>query len=616
MIQGLFDVSASTAGEDSSAGEARPAAAPPRIVRVAGAVAEARPLGDAFLYEMVRVGEHRLLGEVIRIDGDIATLQVYEETQGLALGEPVERTRSALAAQLGPGLLGSVIDGIGRPLHRLAQAGGDFLSPGIDAPTLDPEAQWDFRAMKAVGNHVGPGDVMGVVEERPGMDHLIMVPPGVSGTIGSIGSGRHAVHEPVATLTDGTPLHLAHRWPVRLARPLARRLPAGRPLVTGQRIFDFLFPLAEGGCAAVPGGFGTGKTVIEHSLARFSDADIVVFVGCGERGNEMTDVLEEFPRLIDPRNGRPIMDRAVLIVNTSNMPVAAREASIYLGITVAEYYRDMGRRVALMVDSTSRWAEALRELGARLQEMPGEEGFPTYLASRLSAFYERAGRGEIVGSPAREGSVSIIGAISPPGGDFSEPVTQATLRVAAAVWALDPRLAHQRHFPSVDWEQSYSLYEADCASWFAENEGEEWPEVRRELMALLQRERELRDVVGLVGPEALEDADRLVLETAAMMRELFLRQSAYHAHDACSSPERTLLLARTIRDLHGNALEAVNRGVGVRSLRLDEARSALVALRDASPDAAAAAGSAAATAAKLVGGLASTRTARGEKDGR
>jgi V/A-type H+/Na+-transporting ATPase subunit A len=611
MIQRLVEPSPVTAGVIPGVEEAPPPS--PHLVRVAGAVAEARPLGDAFLYEMVRVGERRMLGEVIRIDGDTATLQVYEETQGLALGEPVERTGSTLAAQLGPGLLGSVIDGIGRPLHRIAQASGDFLLPGVDAPTLDPEARWEFSAVRSIGARVGPGDVIGVVEERPGIDHLIMVPPGVSGTIDSIRSGAHPLDEPVATLTDGTPLHLYQRWPVRIPRPLARRLAAGNPMVTGQRIFDFLFPLAEGGCAAVPGGFGTGKTVIEHSLARFSDADIVVFVGCGERGNEMTDVLEEFPLLIDPRSGRPIMDRAVLIVNTSNMPVAAREASIYLGITVAEYYRDMGRRVALMVDSTSRWAEALRELGARLQEMPGEEGFPTYLASRLSAFYERAGRGEIVGTPARQGSVSVIGAISPPGGDFSEPVTQATLRVAAAVWALDPRLAHQRHFPSVDWEQSYSLYDADCSAWFAENVGEDWPEVRRELMTLLQRERELRDVVGLIGPDALEDADRLVLETAAMVRELFLRQSAYHPHDACSSPERTLVLARTIRNLHSNALEAVSRGVAVPSLGLDDARSALAALRDASPDAFAAAASAAAAVVESVAGRAATRPAGGEE---
>jgi V/A-type H+/Na+-transporting ATPase subunit A len=553
----------------------------PHLVRVAGALAEARPLREAFLYEMVHVGARQLLGEVIRVDGDTATLQVYEDTQGLALGEPVRRTRSALTAQLGPGLIGSVVDGIGRPLHRIAASTGNFLAAGVAAETLDPDTRWSFTPMAQPGAAVAAGDVLGAVEERAGLPHLIMVPPGVAGTVGRIDAGTYRIADPIGELTDGTPLYLAHRWPVRLARPLAKRLAADRPLVTGQRIFDFFFPLAEGGCAAVPGGFGTGKTVIEQSLAKFADADVVVFVGCGERGNEMTDVLEEFPRLIDPRTGRPIMERAVLVVNTSNMPVAAREASIYLGVTIAEYFRDMGRRVALMVDSTSRWAEALRELGARLQEMPGEEGFPTYLSSRLSAFYERAGRGEVHGSPAREGSVSIIGAISPPGGDFSEPVTQATLRVAAAVWALDPRLAHQRHFPSVDWEQSYSLYDRGCGEWYAGRYGEDWPDLRARLMGLLQRERELRDVAGLVGPEALEDRDRLVLETAGIVREVLLRQNAYHDVDACCSPERTYMLAKTTWSLHECAVQAIDGGASIGSLGIDRAHAALAALRDA-----------------------------------
>lgn len=524
-----------------------------------------------------------MLGEVIRCSGETATLQVYEDTTGLAVGEPVSLAGTTLTAQLGPGLLGAVLDGIGRPLERVAEATGDFIGPGARADALDADRRWRFMPSVSAGATVGPGDVIGEVEERVGLTHRILVPPGVSGAIATIASGEFTVADTVATLADGIPLTLAHRWPVRLPRPVARRLSTSRPFVTGQRVFDLFFPVAEGGSAAVPGGFGTGKTIIEQSLAKFSEADVVVYVGCGERGNEMTDVLTEFPELIDPRTGRPVMDRSVLIVNTSNMPVAAREASIYLGVTIAEYFRDQGRRVALMIDSTSRWAEALREMGARLQEMPGEEGYPTYLASRLGQFFERAGRASVLGTPAREGAVTIIGAISPPGGDFSEPVTQASLRVAGAMWALDASLAHQRHYPAVDWETSFSLYAEHVAPWFAENGGADWAATRLALLELLQRERELRDISSLVGPDALEDRDHLVMEVAAMVREVVLRQNAFHPHDAISSPAKTYALARIARELLRAGEAALATGVPLKQLDLSLVQRALISLRDA-PD--------------------------------
>ncbi|MHB0948105.1 MAG: V-type ATP synthase subunit A [Gemmatimonadaceae bacterium] len=557
---------------------------PPRIVRVAGALVEARPMRESFLYELTKVGSRRMLGEVIRLEGDTATLQVYEDTQGLALGEPVVTTGRTLAAHLGPGLVGSILDGVGRPLRKLADASGDFISAGVPATTLDPERRWPVQAIQRPGDQVREGDIIGLVEERPTFTHAIMVPPGVAGTIAALQSGDFTVCDPIGRLEDGTPLLLAQYWPVRRSRPIAERLVGDVPFVTGQRVFDFLFPLAEGGCAAVPGGFGTGKTVIEHSLAKYGDSDVIVFVGCGERGNEMTDVLEEFPNLKDPRTGGSIMDRAVLVVNTSNMPVAAREASIYLGITIAEYFRDMGKRVSLMVDSTSRWAEALRELAARLQEMPGEEGFPTYLASRLGRFYERAGRARLLGMPERTGAVTIIGAISPPGGDFSEPVTQATLRVSGALWALDARLAHERHFPAVDWETSYSLTAETCDRWYAAHVAPDWPALRATLVTLLQRERELRDVAGLVGPDALEDRDRWAMLMAAAAREVILRQSALDPNDALSPPAKTVALARAAVRLHEAGDHAIGAGVPVGRLPHDASRKLLASIRDAPPE--------------------------------
>jgi V/A-type H+-transporting ATPase subunit A len=555
-----------------------------RIIRVAGALVEAAPLPQAALYELAHVGERKLMGEVVRVQGDVGTLQVYEDTNGLTLGEPITTEGDTLSVALGPGLLGAVLDGVGRPLARVADAFGDFIAPGATAATLDAARAWSFSPALAAGALVRGGDVLGTVEERPGLMHHVMVPHGISGRIAELRAGAFTVTDAIGALEDGTPLHLAQRWPVRVPRPFADRRAANRPFITGQRVFDLLFPVAEGGSAAVPGGFGTGKTIIEQSLAKHADADIVVYVGCGERGNEMTEVLSEFPKLVDTRTGRPVMDRAVLIVNTSNMPVAARETSIYLGATIAEFYRDMGYRVALMVDSASRWAEALRELAARLQEMPGEEGYPTTLASRLGAFFERAGRVRAAGSPDREGAVTIIGAISPPGGDFSEPVTQAALRVSGALWALDPSLAHQRHFPAVDWDTSYSLYSPALAPWFASAVGSDWDELRRALTALLQRERELRDIAALVGPESLEDRDRLTMAVARVVREVILRQNAYHPVDCASTAARTHAMARVAHAMITAGERALAAGTPMSKLDIAYAERALAALRDA-PDA-------------------------------
>ena len=554
-----------------------------KIVRISGALAEASPLRGASLYELAFVGERRLLGEVIRLEGDRGTIQVYEDTTGLRVGEPVELAGRPLTVTLGPGLLGQVLDGVGRPLPRVAAATGDFVLPGVAAATLDGEQRWAFAAGAQRGDRVAAGDLLGTVIERPGLEHRILVPPGIAGTIATLASGEFTIADEIGRLADGSVLRLAHEWPVRQPRPVARRLAADRPFVTGQRVFDFLFPVAEGGNVAVPGGFGTGKTVIQQSLAKFAAADVVIYVGCGERGNEMAEVLDEFPRLVDPATGRSIMDRSVLVVNTSNMPVAAREASVYLGITIGEYYRDMGYRVALMADSLSRWAEALREIGARLQEMPGEEGYPTYLGNRLGKFFERAGRVVTLGQPERVGALTVISAISPPGGDFSEPVTQASLRVAGALWALDPALAHQRQFPAVDWETSYSLYGDVTDPWFAEHAGPEWPQVRRATLALMQKERELREIAGLVGVEALQDRDRLLLEVAALVRETVLGQSAFDPNDALSPVGKTYRLAVLAHALYTRGLAALEAGVAFESLDLSGVRRALAALRRGAP---------------------------------
>jgi len=554
----------------------------PRIRRVTGSLIEAAPVRGAALHELARVGDCGLVGEVIRLAGDRATLQVYEDTSGLAVGEPLGLSGQPLTVQLGPGLLGSILDGLGRPLPALAGGTGDFIRPGTAAPTLDPRRHWRFTPVAAEGAEVAGGDVLGSVEERPGFIHHVLLPPRVSGRLASLSAGEFLVEEPLGRMEDGTALTLAHRWAVREPRPIRRRLPDDRPFVTGQRLFDFLFPVAEGGSVAVPGGFGTGKTVIEQSLAKFGDADVVVYVGCGERGNEMAEVLTEFPELLDPRTGRSIMDRTVMVVNTSNMPVAAREASVYLGMTIGEYYRDMGYRVAIMVDSLSRWAEALREISARLQEMPGEEGYPTHLANRLGKFYERAGRVVGAGRPERRGALTLVSAVSPPGGDFSEPVTQASLRVAGALWALDPTLAHQRQFPAVDWATSYSLYLEGTAAWFEREGGEGWAAMRRQTMEILQRGRELHDIATLVGPESLQDGDRLILDLARLIREVILGQSAYDPNDAHSPVRKTYRLASLALETYRTASAALASGVPYDQLVLAPVRRALAAARSAS----------------------------------
>jgi V/A-type H+-transporting ATPase subunit A len=557
---------------------------PMRIRRVNGSLVEAAPASAVALYELAHVGHARLLAEVIGLSGDVAILQVYEDTGGLGVGEPVVATGGTLEAELGPGLLGSILDGLGRPLDVLASETGPFVPPGREQRMLDPARRWRFVPALDAGALVHGGDVLGSVEERPGFVHRILVPPGVEGTLRNLSGREVTVDEAVGALEDGTTLRLSHRWPVRRPRPVDRRLPLARPFLTGQRVLDLLFPVAEGGTVAVPGGFGTGKTVIEQSLAKHGDADVVVYIGCGERGNEMAEVLAEFPKLADPRTGRSIMDRTVMVVNTSNMPVAAREASVYLGITIAEYFRDLGLRVALMADSLSRWAEALREVGARLQEMPGEEGYPTYLASRMAKFYERAGRVRAAGLPEREGALTLISAVSPPGGDLSEPVSQATLRVAGTLWALDAELAHQRQFPAVDWSTSYSLLAEQTAPWFAASVDPRWTTVRAQTLELLQRDRELREIAGLIGPEALQDTDRLVLVVAQLLREVVLGQSAYHPHDARSSPEKTFQLAFLTCGAAEQVTRRLQSGTVLSELDLGPLRRALVSLRDGAPE--------------------------------
>lgn len=552
----------------------------PVLTRVAGAIAEARSMGEASLYELVRVGERELLGEVIRVAGDDATIQVFEETAGLSLGEPVRRTGSTLTVELGPGLLGATLDGVGRPLEVLG-AEGPFLAPGGDAATLDRDAVWTFEPAVEVGAEVSEGDVLGTVEERPGLTHRILLPPDLSGAIDGIEGGSYRVDEPFGRLGDGSELTLLQRWPVRVPRPVSDRLSADRPFVTGQRVFDFLFPVAEGGSVAVPGGFGTGKTVIEQTLAKYAAAEVVVYVGCGERGNEMAEMLGEFPELSDPRTGRPVLDRTVLVVNTSNMPVVAREASVHLGFTVAEYYRDMGYRVALMADSLSRWAEALREVASRLQEMPGEEGYPTYLANRLAKLFERSGRVRTIGSEPRTGALTFVCAVSPPGGDFSEPVTQASLRVAGGLWALDADLAHQRHYPAVDWESSYSLYAEGTGRWFAQRSADDWPRLREEAFELLQREAELREISGLVGPEALEDADRLLLEVARLLREQVLAQDAFDPKDAYTAPAVTHALVSLLWRFRREAEARLEAGATLSTIEFARIRSPLKEVRRA-----------------------------------
>ncbi len=537
-----------------------------KIVRVAGPVVVAKGMRGSQMYELVKVGELNLIGEIIRLQEDLATVQVYEETSGLRPGEKVVGTGQLLSVELGPGLLTQIYDGIQRPLEIIKESTGDFIARGVSAPALPRGKKWSFIPKAKAGSKVVGGDLLGEVPETPLVTHKVMVPPDVEGVLEDIApEGEYTIEDVIAKVRtpDGSvrELTMMQRWPVRKPRPYKVKLDPVEPLLTGQRIIDALFPIAKGGTAAIPGGFGTGKTVTQHQLAQWAGAKVIVYIGCGERGNEMTEMLERFPELKDPKTGRPLMERTVMIANTSNMPVAAREASVYTGVTLAEYFRDMGYDVALMADSTSRWAEALREISGRLEEMPGEEGYPPYLGARLAEFYERAGRVVTLGSEDRIGSVSIIGAVSPPGGDFSEPVVQATLRIVKVFWALDTALAYRRHFPAINWLTSYSLYLETLEGWYRKNVVFDWPELRKEAMALLQREAELLEIVRLVGPDALPEADRATLEVARMIREDFLMQHAYHPIDTYCPVEKTYLMLKAILHFNRKVKEAISSGV-------------------------------------------------------
>ncbi len=535
------------------------------IKKVAGPLVIAKGMRDANMFDVVRVSSQRLTGEIIEMHGDEASIQVYEETSGLAPGAPVESTGEPMSVELGPGLIGSIYDGIQRPLDDIMKLSGNNLHRGVEVPALKRDRQWEFVPALKVGDSVAAGDVLGTVQETEIVTHKIMVPPGLLGTVKDIRAGAFPVTETVAVVEtpDGkeVPLTMVQRWPVRRGRPYRQKLSPAMPLVTGQRVIDTFFPLAKGGVAAVPGPFGSGKTVVQHQLAKWAEADIVVYIGCGERGNEMTDVLNEFPELKDPKTGYSLMKRTVLIANTSDMPVAAREASIYTGITIAEYFRDMGYSVALMADSTSRWAEALREMSGRLEEMPGEEGYPAYLGSRLAQFYERAGRVVTLGSQQREGTLSVIGAVSPPGGDISEPVSQATLRIVKVFWGLDSSLAYKRHFPAVNWLTSYSLYLDTLEPWFAQHVAKDWVELRAKLMGLLQDEAELEEIVQLVGMDALSAPDRLKLEAARSIREDFLHQNAFDEVDTYTPLPKQHAMMELILSYYEKSLQALKEGV-------------------------------------------------------
>ncbi|MDD1708956.1 MAG: V-type ATP synthase subunit A [Methanoregulaceae archaeon] len=530
------------------------------ISRISGPVVLSEGMRGSRMYDVVKVGEQKLNGEIIRLDRDQAVIQVYEDTTGLQVGEKVTNTGLPLSVELGPGLLSSIYDGIQRPLPLLAEKSGSFISRGVTLPGLSHETKWEFKPQVKKGDQVSGGDIIGTVTEYH-LEHRVMMPPLVSGTVKDIHGGNFTIDEPVCTLENGEQIAMLQTWPVRKGRPYQRKMDPDTLLVTGQRVFDTLFPVTKGGTAMIPGGFGTGKTVAEQTLAKWSDTQIVVYIGCGERGNEMTDVLTEFPELLDPRTKRPLIQRTILIANTSNMPVAAREASIYTGITLAEYYRDMGYDVALMADSTSRWGEALREVSGRLEEMPGEEGYPAYLATRLAAFYERAGRVVCLGSDERKGSVTVVGAVSPPGGDFSEPITQNTLRIAGTFWALDTSLAYRRHFPSVNWIKSYSLYLDQIQDWFATSGFSDWKDLRARTMYLLQKEVELQEIVQLVGPDALPESEKAILEITRMIREDFLQQSAYHDIDSFCSLEKQYWMLRVILSFHDRLNQAMGKGV-------------------------------------------------------
>lgn len=539
------------------------------ITKVAGPLVIADGMRDANMFDVVRVSGQRLIGEIIEMHGDKASIQVYEETSGLGPGETVESTGAPLSVELGPGLIGSIYDGIQRPLNEIMKVAGTNLKRGVDVPSLDHNKKWHFTAIVKNGDKVVSGDVLGTVQETHAVLHKILVPNKIEGTVEKISDGDFTLDDVIAVINSGkdkAEVKMLTKWPVRVGRPYKRKLSPDILLTTGQRPIDTLFPLAKGGVAAVPGPFGSGKTVVQHQLAKWAAADIIVYIGCGERGNEMTDVLNEFPELKDPRTGNSLMERTVLIANTSDMPVAAREASIYTGITIAEYFRDMGYTVALMADSTSRWAEALREMSGRLEEMPGEEGYPAYLGSRLAQFYERAGRVIVNGSEDTEGALSVIGAVSPPGGDISEPVSQATLRIVKVFWGLDANLAYKRHFPAINWLTSYSLYTDQLADWYKENAAPDFMELRGRLMALLQDESELQEIVNLVGMDALSAPDRLKLESARSIREDYLHQNAFDPTDTYTSLKKQVLMMRAILSYYDKALDGLNKGGDIEML--------------------------------------------------
>ncbi|MEG1632843.1 MAG: V-type ATP synthase subunit A [Oscillospiraceae bacterium] len=558
------------------------------ITKVSGPLVVAEGLADANVSDVVRVGAQRLIGEILNMTGDSASIQVYEETSGIGPGAEVITTGMPLSVELGPGMLENIYDGIQRPLPEIRALTGETISRGVAVPALNRDRKWQFVPVAKPGDKVITGDVLGTIQETTAITHKIMVPPGVSGTVLSVEAGEFTVEHTVAVLRDAAgkdiPLNMIQHWPVRIARPYSAKYMPSRPMNSGQRIIDTLFPIAKGGTAAVPGPFGSGKTVVQHQLAKWSDVDIVVYIGCGERGNEMTDVLMEFPELTDPRNGEPLMKRTVLIANTSDMPVAAREASIYTGITIAEYFRDMGYDVAVLADSTSRWAEALREMSGRLEEMPGEEGYPAYLASRIAQFYERAGVVECMGSDERRGSVTAIGAVSPPGGDTSEPVSQATMRIVKVFWALDSSLAYARHFPAINWLTSYSLYVDTLKPWYEAEFGPEYMNNRDKTMHLLQVESELKEIVQLVGQDALSPADRLTMETAKMIREDFLQQNAFIDEDAYSSYRKQFRLLDIILEFDTLGREALEKGIDMNKLFAIGAREKIGRAKMVSPE--------------------------------
>ncbi len=553
-----------------------------KIVRITGPVVIADDMRGSEMYELVKVGDDGLIGEIIGLEGARATIQVYEETSGIKPGEKVEGTGKPLSVELGPGLVGAIYDGIQRPLNVIQAKTGDVITRGVSANALPRDKKWEFVPKVKKGADLVEGDIIGIVKESKLIEHRILVPPGINGKLVEIADGLHKVEDTIATIetSDGKrEVKMMQIWPVRRARPFKEKLDPQEPLISGQRVIDTLFPIAKGGTAAIPGGFGTGKTVMLHQFAKWAEADVVVYVGCGERGNEMCDVLVHFPVLKDPRTGESLMERTTLIANTSNMPVAAREAGVYTGVTIAEYFRDMGYDVAVMADSTSRWAEAMREISGRLEEMPGEEGFPAYLASRLAEFYERAGRVRTLGSGERFGSVTVLGAVSPPGGDLSEPVSQNTLRVVKVFWALDTGLADRRHFPAIHWLNSYSLYVNNLQGWWKQKLKEDWKSLRDETIAMLQKEAELEEIVKLVGPDALPEPERAVLEAAKMMREDFLQQFAFHEVDTYCPVEKQLGMLKLVLGFYHNSVEAARRGVPVMEILKLPIREKIVGMK-------------------------------------